>query len=415
MRILIAPKNIIIGVIGLLICLYGISPYSMTNNIYAQFAVTVITYIVLFCLFSQTLFKVLFKEKYVYVYVYPLFLLVCYFNKWTVLGEVVFSIINTTIPLVLLVMLENEERNWIHRINKALLLYIAVICIFTLYMLRINPMICRLLAQFQYWMNLNAFELFFTGGFDFIYSLVLLSGVFFHIARQIHGSKIIKLVFVICYLLSCICIVASIYTTALLLLCLQTLCIFYYSFKNKNRTQTILFVVLTLLIILVLLNIDTLFFLMQYLVSSDEVKLRLMDLSRLVSGETLVNGDVFGRAATYSYSINTWLDNFWFGVGYNEYNTLGSHGIGGHSELLDHLGYYGSIGTLFFVYALVKTRNILMRYIREQDRYVYRIIFLMFIIEYIMNPGYTATFINTIFFIIPVFFYNYNVLLLYYN
>ena len=124
MKILIRPKGLLLGVLCLIICLYGISPYSMTNDINTQFYTTIIIYIMLVLFFPNELVSILFNKKYIYAYLYPAFLFLCYFNSWSVLGEAVFSLINTTIPLVLFIMMENEEEIWINRINRITAMYI---------------------------------------------------------------------------------------------------------------------------------------------------------------------------------------------------------------------------------------------------------------------------------------------------
>lgn len=405
MKILIRPKGLLLGVLCLIICLYGISPYSMTNDINTQFYTTIIIYIMLVLFFPNELVSILFNKKYIYAYLYPAFLFLCYFNSWSVLGEAVFSLINTTIPLVLFIMMENEEEIWINRINRITAMYIVVICVFTLYMLRNNPLICRLLAHYRYWENLNTTELFLTGGFDFIYSLVLISGVLLHYSREAALPKYLRRLFLVYYILCVICVLASSYTAALLLICLESLCIFYFSLVNKSRTHTIIFVLLSLFLILFFFNLGPFFSALKVFSPSEAVTSRLDDLSQFFSGEGLGSGDVLGRSVVYGYSIKTWLEHFWFGVGYSEYSTLGKHGIGGHSELLDHLGYYGTIGTMFFLLALFKTKNVIMSFIRDENKYIYRIVFYVFIVELVMNLGYTATFINSIFLIIPALMY----------
>ena len=46
-----------------------------------------------------------------------------------------------------------------------------------------------------------------------------------------------------------------------------------------------------------------------------------------------------------------------------------------------------------------------MSFIRDENKYIYRIVFYVFIVELVMNLGYTATFINSIFLIIPALMY----------
>lgn len=405
MKLLIRPKGLSLGALCLLICLYCISPYSMTNDIHAQFYVTIITYVILVLFCRNELVSVLIKKKYIYTYLYPAYLFFCYNIGWSVLGEAVFSLINTTIPLVLLVMMENDEEVWINRINRITALYIAVICVFTLFMLRNNPLICRSLAHHMYWTTLNTTELFLTGGFDFIYSLVLISGVLLYLFRQTALPKYLRSLYLVYYILSVICVVASIYTTALLLICLESLFVFYFSLVNRDRAHSILLVILSLFFILLFLNLGTVFSALKAFSHSETVSSRLDDLSRLFGGSGLGSGDIFGRYVVYGHSINTWLQHFWFGVGYSEYSYLGIHGIGGHSELLDHLGYYGTVGTIVFLLTLFKTRSLILHYLSDKSRYVYRIVFFIYIIELIMNLGYTATFINTAFVIVPALLY----------
>ena len=113
MRILVRPKEIVLGLLSLVICLYGISPYSMTNDINFQFGLIIIVCVTLALFTPNELIRVLFEMKYIYVYIYPAYLFFCFLINRTVLGEAVFSFINTTIPLVFLVLLEGEEKKLI--------------------------------------------------------------------------------------------------------------------------------------------------------------------------------------------------------------------------------------------------------------------------------------------------------------
>ncbi len=232
------------------------------------------------------------------------------------------------------------------------------------------------------------------GGFEFIYSLVLLHPLIIFSLR-----KIKKLYLAIPFsALVALCVTASEYTMGFLLFILSL--VSYLLPMNmspvaaKRRARKIV-----ILVVCGIIFIPAIFsFLSQFdfLGSAGE---KLLDLSNLLQGELVENdSDIAIRQNIYLKSWNTFLARPILGS-----KIYGSPSVGGHSYVLDTLGNWGLVGVFVVCMLFNKIRRYYKREILNCEACYCATLFLLMVLAlWFLNP---KIWLFELCFIAPIFLY----------
>ena len=399
MRIRIYKNQIGIGIISLFLLAYLMSPVSVVG-FYFPFAVMCIW--LLWCIVKHphVVIKILFKDKFLFAYIYPLFLMAYYITGRTLLSKFLTSILLVNTCFLFLVFYELNWKQLNVKLAEIIVMFLIIINFYTIFRLLINPLISRMLANSGYWETLEPLEVPFIGGFMHIYSLCML--VVCIVKKFLKSEKnSVKLLYLLFIITSLVTIVLSRYTYALLLTILFLGMLFLEPFFKRKYWWLLPIVVIIILLLIIYME-DIIDLIIRLVGSSSYVGHNIMNLKRfLTGGSVIIDSDAYKRIYTYTVSIETWLRHFWWGIGYSGYRGMGKDGVGGHSEILDSLAQYGLIGTACFVFMIIAMAIILLKRIDRKFYFLFIIIVVEYICELIVNPGFSMTQFTTVFMIIP--------------
>ena len=234
------------------------------------------------------------------------------------------------------------------------------------------------------------------GGFEFIYSMVLIA--ILHI-YTIRNSKLFKngaiwsLLSAIYLIAIALAVVAAEYTTAIILLTLSlTLLVFKkkFNFKHLVIVSCIIAICYTMIKPVI---IETLYYTAEN-IDNDNISPRLTDLALSLDGKfTQENSDMDMRETHYKDSFNAFINN--------PLGTWNFEKIGGHSYILDALGKYGILGFLLILIILYRIYKLYILPLNNKAIYGYSlIIFLYMIFIGTINP---KLFTNIIMFTLPLY------------
>lgn len=206
------------------------------------------------------------------------------------------------------------------------------------------------------------------GGYNFIYSVVLLYPILILAFKR---KRIGLIPTVVSALVMLVLIIASGYTTALLLFGVSSFLLLFD--KNINGKQILIFLIAIGIIAIVANHyLSEIFSWLARNVDNSNISYRLQ---LLADGKDALLNSEDNRLQLYGDSLRIFLQNPFFGL------LLGQGGeIGGHSFILDYLANYGLFGMVFLIY-------------------MYRTIYLLFFKPYQEYMGYgfvVWSFIQTI-------------------
>lgn len=232
------------------------------------------------------------------------------------------------------------------------------------------------------------------GGFEFIYSLVLLHPLVVYLFRKTRKRLLAILFSVVVGL----CVTASEYTMGFLLYIISLvsylLPLNMSPAAGKRRIKRIIvLVVLGVLFIPVIFN-----FLSQldFLGSAGE---KLLDISSLLQGELVEEeSDVAIRQNIYLKSWETFLERPVLGA-----KIYGSPSVGGHSYILDTLGNWGLVGILAIFMLFRKIRRFYKKdFFDNEVNYCAALLLVMALMLWFLNP---KIWLFELCFLVPVFLY----------
>jgi len=113
--------------------------------------------------------------------------------------------------------------------------------------------------------------------------------------------------------------------------------------------------------------------------------------------------DLEDRMQLYKLSISTFFHNFFIGVGGKYYGANGL--VGGHSQILDNFAYYGVLFGSQFVWYLTCVYKNGAAFLQNDFRKIYRTLFVVYMIQCLLNTSYNEEMLFTIFFLVPSLIY----------
>lgn len=315
-----------------------------------------------------------------------------------------FSPYQFTIVLVVSAFVYYAKGNHVKALRFLIAVYVAyaiMISAFSIQQLQINPEISRILANSDKNIT-SAFAGPFMANFSFVngLTLVLLFWVFnFKITHNMR-IRLFSLVMVVIgvYLLVC-----AQYSIALFLFMIFAFIVWmFYSKRQRNSSTKVFFLVFGLLILLpfagsILLSLSD-------MIPPGYVARRLKSLGMMLNFDGIQQGsDLEDRLQLYELSISTFFHKFFIGVGGKYYEANGL--VGGHSQILDNFAYYGVLFGSQFVWYLVCSFKNAWTFFKDDFKHIYKMIFIVYMIQCLLNTSYNEEMLFTIFFIVPSLIY----------
>lgn len=204
-------------------------------------------------------------------------------------------------------------------------------------------------------------------------------------------------------LLSILCVYFSLYTTALLLMVLGFGMAFLYSqFYRSPKRFWIIVGTIVLLIVLCFVFRQQVSDLLYAVTEKMNwlVKARIRSVVDMILGTSQENWYAPDRRNELAgYSLNTFLNNPVFGVGYGEY----AYGvIGAHQEWYDMLGVFGVVGTVLFLGVMGVISVQTFRHAKTVvDKASFIICLTMFIVLGFLNPVLNLSVLVAVFVVAP--------------
>lgn len=218
-----------------------------------------------------------------------------------------------------------------------------------------------------------------TGGFDYIYSLVMLFPALIVAVRMTKGVlRVLSLLVVIGVVMA---VMMSGYTTAIILLVLSAALLL----STTNRGVTALLAVILPLIAYVAIRNRVVIGNWVYDISksfdSRAVTEHLKELAEIIKGSADV--DTLDRTSHYQRSLTAFWGKPLFGM----YTKEGFEGVSGHSTLLDLLGGGGLVCTLPYIGFLITWHRKVLKSIKNSFiKRVWRVITISYVVLQTVNP-----------------------------
>ncbi len=399
-RLHIKPFSALREIIMAALLIWLVCPYQVFfTNWYIYGGLWAIWMALAFCT-DAVAFKYMAFSKYTWVALtWPCAILILSLVDWADFAPYQFTIV-----LVISAFVYYAKGKHIKSLRFLLALYTVyaiMISLFSIQQLQINPEISRILANSDKDIT-SEYAGPFMANFSFVNgtTLVSLFWVFNYKCTYGKWSRIISLILVVAgvYLLIC-----AQYSIALFLfLIFAAVVLMFYSKRNRNNNVKAMFIMLLLAMLIPLMG--TILQSISDLMSPGYVARRLKSLGMMLNFEGVQQGsDLFKRLELYKLSTSTFFDNFFFGVGGKYYGANGL--VGGHSQILDNFAYYGVLfGSQFIWYLTCVYKNV-AAFFKNDFKRIYRMIFIVYMIQCFVNTSYNEEMLFTIFFLVPSLIY----------
>ncbi len=295
-------------------------------------------------------------------------------------------------PLLSLYLMRNCSKKTLKRIIILICLSYFITAITTYIGNQIFPLASRTLAtlgqddetlMYDTYMKMN------IGGFNFTYTLVLITPILMYMIRN---KKIFFIIGVALIAIFSVVIVTTEYTTALLSFAMTVICLI---FMRKKFGWKIVALILTGVILFVFVFDQ---YILPYLENfigvfeSEAIDTRLLELSKFTTNQASYEGDIGSRWELYNMSWESFYDS----------PIIGSSDakVGGHSYVFDNLGKFGVVGLFGMIIMFRHINKSFYKPFKKSDIYGYVCFSLgLAIMLAILNPKDN---IPVITFIIPI-------------
>ncbi len=316
-----------------------------------------------------------------------------------------FSPYQFTIVLVVSAFVYYAKGNHVKSLRFLIVVYTAyaiMISVFSLQQLRINSEISRILANSDKKIT-SAYASAFMANFSFVNGTTLVSLFWLFNFRTAHDRRI-RLFSLAMVVMGVFLLIRAQYSIALFLFVIFAFIMLIFSSK-KQRGNSIKAVFLVLGLLILLPFAGSILQSLSDMIPSGYVARRLKSLGKMLSLDGIQQGsDLDARLRLYKLSVSTFFDNFFFGVGGKYY---GANGLaGGHSQILDNFAYYGVLFGSQFIWYLICIFKNGAAFFTDDFRHTYRMIFIVYMIQCLLNTSYNTEMLFTIFFILPSLIYS---------
>lgn len=315
-----------------------------------------------------------------------------------------FSPYQFTIVLVVSAFVYYAKGNHVKALRFLIAVYVAyaiVISAFSIQQLQINPEISRILANSD--KNITSqYAGPFMANFSFVNGLTLVSLFWVFNLKTTH-NKWIRLFSLAMAVIGVYLLICAQYSIALFLFMIFAFIICIVNSKGRrNSSIKAFFLVFGLPVLLpfagnILLSLSD-------VLSPGYVARRLKSIGMMLNFNGIQHGsDLEDRLQLYKLSISTFFQKFLFGVGGKYYEANGL--VGGHSQILDNFAYYGILFGVQFVWYLVCSFKNGAAFFENDFKRIYKTIFIVYMIQCLLNTSYNEEMLFTIFFIVPALIY----------
>ena len=329
-------------------------------------------------------------------FIWPLTLCFLSFFNWAE-----FSVYQFTIPFILISFSYYAKGNYCDSLKFFLVVYFiyAILINFhSISQLWINPNTSRILANSD-----QSVTIYYAGpfmaNFSYINNLPALSILLVYGIKHNFFNTKSKIFFFAVLLINCYLLILAEYMIAMLMFVVFLLYVLLIQGENKSNSKLRLIICILLIPFVLVLTSPILKWIAE-LIGEGRIAERLSSIGEFLGSGSVGEGSDFQkRWLRYQRSLISIADHPIFGVGRTEYMAGGL--VGGHSEILDNFAYYGLFfGSLFVVYLINAYKNA-KRFLRERFLAIYRILFLIYFLNCLVNAAYTEEMLIVTFFVLP--------------
>lgn len=279
--------------------------------------------------------------------------------------------------------------------------YAIMISVFSIQQLQINPEISRILANSDKNIT-SAYAGPFMANFSFVNGITLVSLFWVFNFKRTH-NKWMRLFSLAMIALGVYLLICAQYSIALFLFVIFAFIVWIFNSKRRCNRSVIAFCLVFGGLIL-LPFVGDILLLFSDMLPPGYVARRIKSLGMMLNFDGIQQGsDLEDRLQLYKLSISTFFHNFFIGVGGKYY---GADGLaGGHSQILDNFAYYGVLFGGQFVWYLTCVYKNGAAFLQNDFRKIYRTIFVVYMIQCLLNTSYNEEMLFTIFFLVPSLIY----------
>lgn len=385
---------------ALFVLLWGINPESFMYN-WVLYAGVVVLWAG-FAMISewQLFWKTVLHPAMLLSFGWPVLLAV-----YAVMGHVEFPFHHLLMPIFYLMFwfyYSREDRFALKLLTFAVVAYFLLINVGTVFALRQNPDVSRLLANGDPEVT-GPLASPITGGYQHIYSLTMFTVAVVGIIWYYRPKLFETIGWGLVVLLGLLVIVMSNYSFAILFVFAFSLLVLCRLPKHGGPTTAIL-LACCLAALVVVPNLYRIFYFIAENTDSLKMQLRFIEVGNLLSGSGITEGSDAGtRIDLYTTSLKTFLTSPLFGVGdlilKNAENPREI--VGGHSIVCDYLAYYGLVGSILFHSILITNFARIEKRLDRRGRFLYLVVFVLYYAQITVNAGYNEPLIETLFLTVP--------------
>lgn len=235
------------------------------------------------------------------------------------------------------------------------------------------------------------------GGFQFVYTLVLMIPVILCSAYNLIKKKYVVYAIVLLFTYT---IYQTQYTTALLLSVLSTLYLLLPISHNQQVASKWLIGIMCCFFLVLPVIGDVLSFFAS-IIGSEQMAERFSELSISVSGQQLDEDSDFGtRLFLWEKSLRTFFEHFLTGIYFTTDIKAASNYVGGHSFILDSMARFGVIGLLLIIWMFKRLYNLYIKPYSTRGEFIF--IFTTFVLNIVQCLVNTVSIEVVFMFMIPV-------------
>ncbi len=315
------------------------------------------------------------------------------------------NLINLAYVLVFASIFLYYSRNWSKYKSKVFIAFwlidILIACVYSIYRLRSEPNLARLLA--------TGYSSPSTAGvvsFGITYGLALFFPFFVWCLFDKNCKWKYRILIILALIVFALTILFAAFTIAILLTLLSVALVIYFKIRYKfaKKFKLISIIVLCVLLIGGIVFLDNI--LLALSTASwvpDAVGVRFKELLDLIKGDISKSSDVYLRYEVYATSVKAIFDNYLFG-----YQLFGNSVPGGHSEILDMFANYGVICFIFCTLFFVKFYTYVKQYLSKDALAIYKISIIILVLQSLINTSMWSPTMVIFMFIEPLFLVSYS-------
>lgn len=367
----------------------------ISSNIYALGICLLMWYSIAFIMNSKTIGKLLFGTKSIYIWIWPLVMLIysSFDHMKFSLSYFIYILIGFIVPYYIL-----TGKKWCARYISVIGIgYCIVICIMSNLAYRVYPSISRILSYGSEDMIRAqgglAYRTSFVAGYRNIYLLIFLVLAIMGVLKFVE-KRAVYLILLLIGLLFLYTIVKAQFTIAVMLLTIGIIGFFAYNQINMNKK--VMLYMMAIFICLVFLAFLQPILLFVADIMGGNIAIHLYDLIETLNGN--VGALTSDRMAVYMISFDSIINHPLIGVGTLDEMYIS---VGFHSSILDSFARFGLIGGISYIITLIIPYHINLDVIPIYYRRIYKWVFIIFVISSFFNVMFNYQILCTIYMLIP--------------